>query len=625
MAQLNLGKVRGLSAYEIAVKNGYKGTEEEWVNYLKAIDGTRATLNEKPLTNVDFKERKVVQDGLVSSEVKLTNVIAFIKTPKEISLGVTYDILNKYDATNSIGWKIYIKENGDYWFGRSTTLGTVEWKTTGVKWDSEDLIIVFDDGSSFTVYKNSLNNVVITKAYSSNTEIACLTNTINKMYAYKTLTQQEIQHNLSVLNNSPSISSVETTDSEGHKTSFLFATNTDNVQTRTGHTEEERYTALLSKFGKKFTSTGEDITVENGIENQRVLGTVIKGQTVKNIANSAASFSVESDRLTITDTGNYDYNGFTFKNLSNKPLLIHIYSVSPLAFKTTASIGAGEERVFNNTNETVRIIQGKFSDGWENTENSKSEMKKSFIAIETSLISSVKSYIPFGLSSTQAILTNNGLKYSFYKDAEDKAQGKVIELGNGTTLTINEDGSGTLVEEWKTRVLDSSEDWIMSLDLGNCIRFGLTSKLGGIYSSCILCNYFEWYTGSDDKEGVKLDSAGNNIFITISKSKLTTQDVAGFKTWLQANPVTIRYQLATPIITTIPKEIMPTILTQATNTFTFGDGVKPSGVEITVPVDKVADLEQRLSALELLTNTVSVQSAYAEEVYADCLDKLNTL
>jgi hypothetical protein len=37
-----------------------------------------------------------------------------------------------------------------------------------------------------------------------------------------------------------------------------------------------------------------------------------------------------------------------------------------------------------------------------------------------------------------------------------------------------------------------------------------------------------------------------SIAINIAKSKLVTQDVTGFKAWLQANPTTVYYQLATP-------------------------------------------------------------------------------
>lgn len=39
MAKINLGRVVGYSAYEVALQNGYIGTEEEWLASLKGKDG----------------------------------------------------------------------------------------------------------------------------------------------------------------------------------------------------------------------------------------------------------------------------------------------------------------------------------------------------------------------------------------------------------------------------------------------------------------------------------------------------------------------------------------------------------------------------------------------------------
>ena len=44
-------------------------------------------------------------------------------------------------------------------------------------------------------------------------------------------------------------------------------------------------------------------------------------------------------------------------------------------------------------------------------------------------------------------------------------------------------------------------------------------------------------------EGVLIGS-DKSIYCNIAKSKLSTQDVVGFKAWLKANPTTVVYQLA---------------------------------------------------------------------------------
>ncbi|EDT13966.1 BppU family phage baseplate upper protein [Clostridium perfringens] len=53
---------------------------------------------------------------------------------------------------------------------------------------------------------------------------------------------------------------------------------------------------------------------------------------------------------------------------------------------------------------------------------------------------------------------------------------------------------------------------------------------------------------SVDEEGIFGSANSSTIYIRISKSKLSTQDIEGFKTWLKTNPTTIVYQLATPTV-----------------------------------------------------------------------------
>ena len=61
----------------------------------------------------------------------------------------------------------------------------------------------------------------------------------------------------------------------------------------------------------------------------------------------------------------------------------------------------------------------------------------------------------------------------------------------------------------------------------------------------LLCDRFmKLSSGSYDEEGILGNKQYSNISIRILKSKLSTQDVEGFKQWLQANNVTVVYQLA---------------------------------------------------------------------------------
>ena len=95
-------------------------------------------------------------------------------------------------------------------------------------------------------------------------------------------------------------------------------------------------------------------------------------------------------------------------------------------------------------------------------------------------------------------------------------------------------------------VLNGSENWsVHSSTYDNCIQFTLPNSFVA-HNVQPICSHFKsaknYNTNIDDEQ--ILIGGSNNIHIRILKSKLPTQDVAGFKQWLQANNVTVVYQLA---------------------------------------------------------------------------------
>ena len=59
--------------------------------------------------------------------------------------------------------------------------------------------------------------------------------------------------------------------------------------------------------------------------------------------------------------------------------------------------------------------------------------------------------------------------------------------------------------------------------------------------------HYVMYRGEDRQFLSISNNVHEGIAISINKNKLQTQNVAGFKQWLQQNPVTIVYQLAEPV------------------------------------------------------------------------------
>lgn len=472
----------------------------------------------------------------------------------------------------------------------------------------------------------------------------------------RALNQQEIQRNFSVLNNKPSIKELHTTDSTGKTSILRLASDTDHVEDRSGRTQDQINRTFYKRMCKEIPSpNGEPITVKNGEEGY-VLSAEIKGQTVKNYygydnmkhippyvksydgwgtvtlpANDQYS-AIQSmgNQPTVQSNTKYTVKYEMKNNTTNFDLAVgfgktysedisgarqQITSKGEFTFSTPAN---SEGKIF-----ALRIYR-KNSVGTQET----CDIKILSITLESEA-KYVSDFINSGLSSTQTIVSNNGQQYLIYANEEDKANKKVILLGgfNGiyNTFEIKEDGSGELIENTKERILNGNETWSLQTSSNGtfiCFKLGMNNETNG---GSIMSNCFEYYANAWDieKEGVGLGYSGNkNLFICISVSKLSTPDVTGFKQYLQANPLTVRYQLAASIITHIPKEVIPTILTHKTNILEVGGAVKPSSFKVTLPVDRIAELTARLEAVEAKTNTQPVNTAFVDETYAKSVNKI---
>lgn len=219
----------------------------------------------------------------------------------------------------------------------------------------------------------------------------------------------------------------------------------------------------------------------------------------------------------------------------------------------------------------------------------------------------------YKIDSTQAIISNNGETYPIYANEEDKAYKKLISLGGvddvKDTLEIKEDGSGVKVSSFNKYKLTGSEN--IELDTTypptdtNYLRFRITTPFTLVANpkgQCSVTSWIDLISTSVNKFSFGGTATSRNlVHCIIEKDKLKSQDSAGMAEWLRNNNVEIEAQV-TPLVTTIPKEIMPTILTHnKTNILSVGNGVNASSFKFNIPIDKFADLESRMQALESVT------------------------
>lgn len=163
-------------------------------------------------------------------------------------------------------------------------------------------------------------------------------------------------------------------------------------------------------------------------------------------------------------------------------------------------------------------------------------------------------------------LTNKYLKVKEYED---------IQLEEGTQSTSYEsykcdkkdilikkplrEGDYLYEDNGQVKIYRPTKQYTFTGD-ENFVFYRQDENLYGVYfnledakkeSHTVICNNFKTITEgiSSEKEECVLVGAGTgSVYILINKNKLTSQDIAGFKSWLKANPTTIVYQLATPVV-----------------------------------------------------------------------------
>lgn len=138
-------------------------------------------------------------------------------------------------------------------------------------------------------------------------------------------------------------------------------------------------------------------------------------------------------------------------------------------------------------------------------------------------------------------------KRLLYYNPETQTWEKTI-LREWDSVKKHADGKYYYHQRSREIVLNGSEEWTMPTNIpqSNTIAFITTVAIGRKPDILnIICDKFNTVdVYNKDEEGIRGYSNSHSIMIRINKSKLSTQDVAGLKAWLQANNVTVVYQLA---------------------------------------------------------------------------------
>ena len=238
-------------------------------------------------------------------------------------------------------------------------------------------------------------------------------------------------------------------------------------------------------------------------------------------------------------------------------------------------------------------------------------------------VNSVGKFVTFGNFQLEKVpnKTFNPTPYEPYykKKISFNIEESLRSLPNGVCDEIrNNNGQWELIRRVGKVVLDGSDlITLLSSDslAQNTMRFIYypnPERKSGLEN--LICDRFKVKNiYSLDEEGVLGSSGSSAGYLRIEKSKLVTLDVAGLKQWLQANPTTIYYELATPIITPIEPisfDIKPLA------TMTINSHIAPTSIH-TVELNRAGQIEQGIELIANLKSRINnLESIYDSNLIA---------
>ena len=174
-------------------------------------------------------------------------------------------------------------------------------------------------------------------------------------------------------------------------------------------------------------------------------------------------------------------------------------------------------------------------------------------------------------------------------DEVDFGRGKYVQR----VKSVNYDGSTD--ESWSTQTTIESNVYRFYINPGDAKAYEIAS-IGNV-----ICNRFQ-AVRSDTlgtygrHQGVSIDLAGRILFY----SDTVNDTVENWKSWLQSNPVSVIYELATPVETDLTTEQLTAyaaLTTYKPNTTITTDSDPAAGIEVNYVADTKIYIDNKLAAI----------------------------
>ena len=320
------------------------------------------------------------------------------------------------------------------------------------------------------------------------------------------------------------------------------------------------------------TAEGQTLEIENAIRSN-VRDLKIKGQTYQNLLGETKDieyvstksefnypYILENLKANTTYTLSYEIKSSNKITTNDNAILFRIEKVTP---DSNTIIKAG----FTGTVDNIYRKHNLTFNTESNTKQIKINLRNYFNSPSVGLTEntlSVRNLVLLegdytnGTMITELPTSINGIESVAEREkegdlypikvAQSNNETDGIVLPNGVTNTIE---NAVHVKRVGKAILNGSEQWRVNAISGATIttRFGLYSEElinAKVKGSC-LCDRFPTIDSDSDNEHIKIGSPTPRFFIYINKSRLSTDDVDGFKEYLSNNPILVYYELETPI------------------------------------------------------------------------------
>ena len=214
----------------------------------------------------------------------------------------------------------------------------------------------------------------------------------------------------------------------------------------------------------------------------------------------------------------------------------------------------------------------------------------------------------------------NGIRDTIEKiNGEWKIVRRCVEVtlnGSETSWNRNTDFNGTEVLFFYINTKHSTS-----------LPEGATKSNGNIVY--IQCDSFPCYALKDRVNNknnnieaiIYSDTSNPLIQFHINKSKLSSEDVAGFKQWLSQNPTKVIYELATPII----EDVSPITLQCWKNGTISIDEILPVETTHTVALNKPAQIKRNIEELTVLRKRVQALEDFYDQIALEQAHQLSLI